>query len=356
MNDRQRFLECVRFGSPDRLPYRPQGFWRATRARWHEEGLPRNVNLNEFFGFDDWRYLPVNVKMLPGFEEDVLEDQGEFEIVRTQNGVVKRILKDNPELSMPEWIDFPVKSASDFAAIRSHYDPAAPGRYPADWNSRVEEWNNRDYVLGVDLYNGLYMTLREWLGPEALLYAFFDTPDLIHEMLEFYTDFLIATLKRAFSDVDVDYLSLSEDIAFKNGPFLSPSQFAEFFVPCYRRLAEFVRGHGVDVLMIDSDGNAQALIPGLLEAGFNGVHPCEVAAGNNVVDLRKEYGEDLILWCGIDKRALAQGKDAIRREVEAKLPYMIEAGGYIPHIDHTVPPDVPFEAFCYYQDLLKSYE
>ena len=39
-------------------------------------------------------------------------------------------------------------------------------------------------------------------------------------------------------------------------------------------------------------------------------------------------------------------------EVLSKVPWMLERGGYIPHIDHAIPHDVPLENYLYYRKLL----
>jgi uroporphyrinogen decarboxylase len=58
----------------------------------------------------------------------------------------------------------------------------------------------------------------------------------------------------------------------------------------------------------------------------------------------------LALCGGVDKRELAKDKKAIEQEVERILP-LIEQGGYIPTVDHTVPPDVSYENFMYYMEI-----
>ena len=70
----------------------------------------------------------------------------------------------------------------------------------------------------------------------------------------------------------------------------------------------------------------------------------------DAVKLRKEYGRDLALSGGVDKRELAKDKKAIEKEVERILP-LIEQGGYIPTVDHTVPPDVSYDNFMYYMEI-----
>ena len=70
--------------------------------------------------------------------------------------------------------------------------------------------------------------------------------------------------------------------------------------------------------------------------------------------LRKKYCQGLLIIGGIDKRVLSKDKKAIEKEVMSKVPFLIEQGGYIPIVDHTVPPDVPFEDFLYYRELIRK--
>jgi len=143
-------------------------------------------------------------------------------------------------------------------------------------------------------------------------------------------------------------------MCYKSGPMISPDMFRKFMMPRYKKLNDLLHSHGVDIIWVDSDGNVEQLIPLWLEVGVNYVWPLEVAAGNDAVTLRKKYGKDLILGGAIDKRALAKGKEAIREEVMSKVPFLIESGGYIPSVDHWVPPDVSFENYCFYINTLRE--
>jgi hypothetical protein len=55
---------------------------------------------------------------------------------------------------------------------------------------------------------------------------------------------------------------------------------------------------------------------------------------------------------GIDTDSLRQSKDAIRRELEEKVPPLLAVGGYIPLADGRVREDVPFENYVFYRRLL----
>ncbi len=119
-------------------------------------------------------------------------------------------------------------------------------------------------------------------------------------------------------------------------------------------MTDLFRKNGVDVIIIDTDGDFRKLIPLHIEAGVSGVYPCEVGSANlNVVDIRKDHPRFILLG-NIDKRALVQGKDAIEKEIESKVPYMKKAGGYVPAVDHHVSPDTSLKNFLYYLEYLKK--
>jgi uroporphyrinogen decarboxylase len=107
--------------------------------------------------------------------------------------------------------------------------------------------------------------------------------------------------------------------------------------------------------MLDSDGNVEGLIPCWLDVGINFVYPMEAAAGVDVTALRKRFGKDLLIGGGMDKRVLASNKAAIKEMVDDRVPLMRE-GGYVPGCDHAMPPDISWENYVYYRNLLLSVE
>jgi uroporphyrinogen-III decarboxylase len=83
------------------------------------------------------------------------------------------------------------------------------------------------------------------------------------------------------------------------------------------------------------------------------MYPFEMNSGMDVAELRKKYGKELLMYGGIDKRALAEGKEAIDRELERCIPVALE-GGYIPTVDHSLPPDISYANFQYYWQRKKE--
>ena len=358
MTGRERFQRWMHYQSADRAPNIEVGAWSQTVPRWLSEGMPAGTGLeessvtfngNEFFGLDRQHDLDLHVaNPLPPFEPEVLQSDERVIVQRDTGGVVTQSLRDGS--SMGKYLAFPVQSRADWPDMRRRYDALTAERYPADWPAVARALQAEDCpVWGPGIGSlGFFSTLRRWMGTENACTVFYDDPPLAHEMCEFIADYTLAVLERALRDVRLDYFLWWEDFSFKTGPLVSPAIFREFMLPHYRRCNEALHAAGVDVIFLDTDGNPTVLLPLLLEAGVNGTYPLECAAGMDPVAVRREFGRDLLLWGGIDKRALTRGEAEIRAELLAKLPPLLEDGGYIPQLDHLAPPDIPYRNWLYY--------
>jgi uroporphyrinogen decarboxylase len=367
MNDRERFLKIMSFETVDRIPNYELGIWQQTADRWTAEGMPRgNVYLNwlegePFFGIDRRGFAQIYVGMWPGFEYQVLEEDERYIVARHPNGIITKALKEGTvrgmRMCMDTYISFPVTDRESFRRlIKEHYDPYLPIRYPQWWSEWVRIWKTRDYPLCL-LANGsfgLYSGLRAWVGTESISYLFYDDPAFVEEMLDFLVDFMLTVVDRAIQEVQFDYFNFFEDFAGKGTPLVSPQIFRKFLLPRYKKIIGRLQKAGIRYFWLDSDGTIDPLIPLLIDAGITCIWPLEQAAGMDPLRLRKEYGKDLVLVGGIDKRELAKDKKSIERELYAKIPPMLELGGFIPHIDHTVPPDISYDNFMYYMELKRK--
>jgi uroporphyrinogen decarboxylase len=248
----------------------------------------------------------------------------------------------------------------DRTSWEEHYkprlDPDHPERYPDNLEQRVSEWKNpqRDYVIQLP-GGSLFGWLRDWMGLENVAMLIYDDPVLFEEMVETLADCAIGLLTRILeTGGEFEGCSMWEDMAYRAGPLISPSHFKRFLFPHYRRIADLLHRYGVDVIWLDSDGDISSLVPLWMEAGINCMFPIEVGTwGADPVAYRKEYGKDLLMLGGFDKRILADSKAAIRTEVHRLTP-LVEEGGYIGFCDHRVPPDVPLENYWYYLELVRE--
>lgn len=380
MNSRERYLAVMNFEPADHVPLWEFGYWIGAVRRWYREGLPGRegatgdladgdiargealwwneekppeLDIHAYFRHDPgMRHVMLNNFFTPKFVPEILEDHDESVIARDEWGMVESRRKDKSTLA--HFIRGPVQSREDWERLKSErLRPALDGRLPADWERLKAEYRTRDYPLALGGSQGFFGSARRLLGEVPVLMAFHDQPELIRDIMNSLADFWCILYDQVLNQIDVDLALIWEDMCYKTAPLISPAHFREFMLGPYRKLTGVLRDHGIKVILTDTDGNFWRLIPLFLEAGVTGLYPFEVAAGMDVVAVREAFPK-LQMLGGIDKRALAAGREAIDAELNAKVPRLLRQGGFIPHVDHAVPPDVSWGNFRYYRERLNA--
>lgn len=346
---RERFLNVFMYREVDHVPDVEFGYWEETLKRWHREGLPEWVNndykADQYFGFEAWYWneVPVHIPF-KRFEYKVLWEDDRRRVFRDETGVVKMELKEGCGTSMPSFLEYPVKDWETWESYKERFD-LENIQYPG-FEELKDKWRERDYPLGI-FAGGFFGWARDLMGLRGLCNAIIREPELVKDMFEFRTKMMMKAIEKPVREVRLDFAHWWEDMCYNGGPLISPKHFEELMVPQYRRITEFLKEHGVWLNIMDCDGNIERLIPLWLKAGINCHFPCEVKAGSDPVKLRSAFGRGLLLMGGIDKRALIKGPKAIDSELE-RVKRLVEEGGYIPHVDHRVPADVPYSHYLYY--------
>jgi uroporphyrinogen-III decarboxylase len=190
------------------------------------------------------------------------------------------------------------------------------------------------------------------MGYENLFFAYKDEPELIHDIQETFTQLWLAVYAEVLADVEIDALHVWEDISAGSGSMVAPGTMREFMVPYYQRLTSFVKDRGVDVVLVDTDGDCSGIIPVFVEGGVTGLYPFEVSCGIDIVEVRRNFPR-LQMLGGVPKGELHRGKPAIDKLLEP-VAEVLKTGGYVPFVDHLVPPDVDWENFQYYRTRLNQ--
>ncbi|MFH0963508.1 MAG: uroporphyrinogen decarboxylase family protein [Planctomycetota bacterium] len=313
------------------------------------------------FDFLTIERIPVNFGFCPPFEEVVLEENEHTRVIRDVYGVTFRQFKDQfeqgPASSMPQFIAHPLKDAEDWEKLKERLDPHDPARFPDNWHELVQKYRNREFPLQLGCFPyGFFGTLRDFMGLQNLLLAFFDQPELIRDILDYLTDLWIEIWAKVVSRVDADVAHFWEDMCYRGGPLISPELFRHFMLPCYKRMTAFARDNGIDIITVDTDGNCWELIPLFLEGGVTGMWPFEVRAGMDIVEVRRRF-PTLQICGGINLSALSAGKEAMDEELN-KIALMLPTGGYIPFFDNDLLHDIPWENYRYFvtrqREILQS--
>lgn len=392
-SNRQRFHEISKFKRTGDL-YMMSMFnalqWSNTLKLWVEQGAPEDIYLNpdgpylygetvrqnEIFGFDRaemmWQVrtgltgtytgqprvdVPPRsslVPIWPLYEIEILKAEGSVLTAWAGSGHKVRVdLEKFTEGQLYDTLENPVKDRKSWEEYKKRLDPHSPERWPEDWDAFVREMNSRDWASGLWV-GSFYGWLREWTGFEEISLLFYDDPKLVEGMMDHMLYFVTETATKVLDDIQVDFAMFWEDMCYNTGPMISPDTFRKFMMPRYKKVVDLLHGKGVDMIIVDTDGNVDKLIPLWIECGINATWPLEVAAHNDALAIRKEYGRDFIVMGNIDKQEIVKGPEAIRAEVNKKVAPLLEDGGYFPSLDHMASPDISWENYTCFLDTMRE--
>ncbi len=275
------------------------------------------------------------------------------QVIRYRDDLGRALTLEKGFATIPLPQTHPVKNMDDWLAIKPKYE-FSESRFNEDWavRARAAREAGNALVLGIP---GGFDEPRQLLGEEELCCAYYEQPELIHDMLDTIGRTALQVCDRVCNEVQVDILSVHEDMAGKSGPLAGPRQIEEFIKPYYRRIWDRVQERGARLFDQDSDGDMNGVIQSFIDAGINCMHPMEPAANMDVVQVREKYGERLAFYGGIDKHVLRRSKDEIEAELEYKVPPLLKSGGCVFAVDHRIPNGTPLENYRFYIKRMWEY-
>lgn len=324
MNTNERFHAVMNFKPFDRLPLLEwAGWWNKTIARWHEEGLPRELTdgheIRRHFGLDSYRQKWLGITKpscpsAPGEGQGIIADAADYE----------RIL---PHLYMDDPVDTRM------------------------WEAWAAEQQAGESVLWFTIA-GFFWFPRDLFGIEDHLMAFYDHPELMHRINSDLADYMIRTIEQLCSVCTPDFMTFAEDMSYNHGSMISEDVFNEFLRPYYERVIPVLRKHGI-IPIIDSDGDITEPAKWFAAAGLDGILPLERQAGVDIGLLRRNNPELRVIG-HFDKLTMHRGEAVMRAEFERLLPTAAQ-GGYLISCDHQTPPGVSYEDYKTYISLFREY-
>lgn len=372
MNNRQRVKAILNYEKYDRLPLVYFGFWEELLKKWCEEGHlmqeeitdvkdgnEKEKNIAQKLGFDFNWYTTYQDKsgvssLFPAFEPQILEElpDGKYKLLN-EDGVV--VIKKKGARSIPAEVGHLLV---DRASWEKHYLPRL--QYSEDrFDMRVLEMiakqsETREEPLGL-FCKSLFGQIRNWMGVEGISYLYVDDEDLFDEIIHIVGELSYKITEKVLSSgAKFDFAHYWEDICFKNGPLVRPSVFDEKVGPYYKKINDLLNKNGIEIISVDCDGFIDELIPTWLNNGVNTMFPIEVGTwGGNIKPWREKYGKRIRGVGGVNKNVFKYDYQAVDEEIERLKP-LIELGGFIPCIDHRIPPDAKWENVQYFCDRMRK--
>jgi uroporphyrinogen decarboxylase len=350
LTGRERIRRILRREPVDRIGLY-ESFWGDTRKKWTAQGHVReDEDLATHFGFDLEVEWCLNMVADLDFEPVVVEETEETRLVRDGNGALLRRHKLHD--ATPEHVDFEVKERRGWEA-KARPLLLEPDRRRIDFaryrrGRKAAADANRFFCWGG---TNVFELMHPVCGHEHMLVGMALDPDWVRDMVDVYSALIVSLLDILFAEEGLpDALFFFEDMGFKGRPFMSPAMYRDIVMPGHARTFEWAHSLGLPVL-VHSCGYVDPLLPGLVEAGMDCLQVMEVKAGMDPLKIKKDFGDRITLFGGMDARNLvANDREAIRAELERKIPVLMEGGGYILHSDHSVPTTCDYETYRYFVD------
>ncbi len=343
---RQEYLDWMTFKGGKIVFTEYFGPMVGLKENWEEQGAtPEELNFSAFrYRFQESFTVPVNCGRLAPRREKIYEDD---KVIHYLDDLGRKLELHIGYATIPLPLDYPVKTMDDWMKIKHKYE-FDESRFSPDWESLCRQAIEQGKVITAGIPGG-FDEPRQLLGEVNLCYACYESPELIHDILNTIGETAYKVLDRVSAAVKIDQLRVHEDMAGKSGPLWGPVEIREFIKPYYRKIWDMLESRGALIFDQDSDGYMEPVIDAFLDAGINCMHPCEPAAGMDIVKIRRKWGEKIMLIGGIDKYVLTRTKEEIEKELEYKVPPMIHSGGgCILSLDHRLPAEIPLENYKFY--------
>ena len=186
--------------------------------------------------------------------------------------------------------------------------------------------------------------IEEWYVSTAARF------DYVYEVFERQCEIALknlATIYDAIGDKVTAVFVTGTDFGTQNGPFISCQSYQNLYKPFHRRVNDWVHQHTPWKTFIHSCGSVSALLPDMVDAGFDILNPVQCSAAEMDPQMLKDrFGDRITFWGGgVDtQKTLPFGTpDEVRREVQQRIEIFGRGGGFVFNTVHNVQANTPAE-------------
>ena len=348
MTSKERFARTFRHQDVDRVAMWDFP-WPGTLLRWQKEGMPEGVSYDDYFDVD--KVGRISPDDSPRYPVQVLAEDDEFITIKDQWGTTVRNFKV-PD-STPDFMDYTIV---DWDSWRAAKERITPDKDRIDWNylqNNYKSWKNEGRWLLGDVNFPWNFLSANVMGMERFLMNMVMDPELITDMLEHMCKVDLQLLDIAWdAGYTFDMLNIRDDMGYKGTAFFSVDMYKELIKPTHQMAVDWAKKKDIKV-RLHSCGCINSLLPEIMTVGFDALHPMEVKAGMDPAQVKKEYGDRLVLHGGFNAM-LWKDKEVILAEIRRLLPILMENGGYIFASDHSIPNYVSLDTMKSIVSLVKE--
>jgi uroporphyrinogen-III decarboxylase len=357
MNVKERVQAALRRQRPDRIP-RYEIFLPGFIEKWQgKRKSAGNFSVENFSIYDAYPRIDIGTVLAtqegPFLKQVYRKEQGDNiirrdswgRVIRERKGatffeVVENVLKDKSALENLEFENPADTFRQDLTALAERMKLTA-GRFAP--------------VSGV---MGLFMPSYYMRGEVPFMMDLMDDESFCRTLIDRLGGYVTAQAEAVVRLTDTSDMALwvYDDFGTPQGPLISPALFEKYFMPIYRRMTDYLKGKGVENIILHYDGNCWPILDMIVEAGFTGIQGIYPGAGMTIPSVKAKYGSKLCLIGGMcNTTILAAGS---RGEIEKSVAEIVEVardGGVIIG-SHSIDHDIPPEQYDIYYDCVSRFD
>ncbi|MDR1824901.1 MAG: hypothetical protein LBR27_06175 [Bifidobacteriaceae bacterium] len=178
-----------------------------------------------------------------------------------------------------------------------------------------DDWDFTDIYREIEAYGDKLVLSGPWcpffnhlssmFGMENYFIAMYEQPELVEAATELMVDALVAACDKFFAGLGdrADVMFFGNDFGTQFDLMISPDAFRRFVLPSMKRIIAVGKKYH-KIVQLHSCGSMYRVIPDLIEAGLDALHPLQaLAAGMSAAELA-QYKNDLVFVGGIDAQSL----------------------------------------------------
>lgn len=152
------------------------------------------------------------------------------------------------------------------------------------------------------MWSPFFHDVANAFGMEEYFIKMYTDPEVVQAVTTRVVDFYYAASERLFRQAGdrIDALFFGNDFGSQLDLLISPEQFRTFILPHFVRLTRLAKSYGYSVVL-HSCGAIRRVIPDLIEAGVDVLHPLQARAqGMDAESLGAEFGGRIGFMGGVD--------------------------------------------------------
>lgn len=163
---------------------------------------------------------------------------------------------------------------------------------------------HQDKMVFTGMWCPFFHVLCDYLGMENYFCMMYENPKFVEALTERVVDFYVEANDKFLNSLGerADVIFFGNDFGTQRDLFISPENWRRFILPSYIRIIAVGKKYGKKI-MTHSCGAVQKIIPDMIDAGIDALHPLQAQAEGMCAENLAQYKMDLTFVGGIDAQS-----------------------------------------------------